>query len=48
VSTVGVIFFPLDLGSKAVKRFDQGWSEFFGAENIYFSIKQLSTINQID
>jgi NADH-ubiquinone oxidoreductase chain 5 len=47
VSTVGVIFFPLDLGSKAVKRFDQGWSEFFGAENIYFSIKQLSTINQI-
>jgi NADH-ubiquinone oxidoreductase chain 5 len=24
VSTVGVIFFPLDLGSKAVKRFDQG------------------------
>nr|YP_010999249.1 NADH dehydrogenase subunit 5 [Rheocricotopus emeiensis]WPM93095.1 NADH dehydrogenase subunit 5 [Rheocricotopus emeiensis] len=46
VSTIGIIFYPLDLGFKSLKSFDQGWSEFFGAQKIYYYMKYFSVINQ--
>nr|WMQ76568.1 NADH dehydrogenase subunit 5 [Austrosimulium sp.] len=38
ISTLGIIKFPLNLGFKALKSFDQGWSEMFGGQAIYDSI----------
>lgn len=46
LSTVGVLNFPLSLGFKTMKSFDQGWSEFLGGQNFYYFIKQFSFINQ--
>nr|YP_010265219.1 NADH dehydrogenase subunit 5 [Allodia pyxidiiformis]UIP57090.1 NADH dehydrogenase subunit 5 [Allodia pyxidiiformis] len=36
LSTLGVIKFPLQLGSYCVKSMDQGWSEYLGGQNLYF------------
>nr|YP_010471471.1 NADH dehydrogenase subunit 5 [Brillia brevicornis]UVG40810.1 NADH dehydrogenase subunit 5 [Brillia brevicornis] len=47
LSTKGVIFGPLDLGNKVVKSFDQGWSEYFGAQNLSKTMVIFSSINQI-
>lgn len=38
ISTLGIIYYPLSSGFKVLKRFDQGWSEFFGGQIIYESI----------
>jgi NADH-ubiquinone oxidoreductase chain 5 len=46
VSTIGIIFYPLVLGSSTFKSFDQGWSEFIGGQKIYFFLKYSSIINQ--
>lgn len=46
LSTIGIIFYPLILGYKSIKSFDQGWSEFVGGQNFYFLIKKFSIINQ--
>nr|YP_010249782.1 NADH dehydrogenase subunit 5 [Rheocricotopus villiculus]QTT60913.1 NADH dehydrogenase subunit 5 [Rheocricotopus villiculus] len=46
VSTIGIIFYPLLLGFKSFKSMDQGWSEFFGPQKIYFYMKYYSIINQ--
>nr|YP_009693791.1 NADH dehydrogenase subunit 5 [Bittacus strigosus]QEI03708.1 NADH dehydrogenase subunit 5 [Bittacus strigosus] len=43
ISTYGVNFYPLLAGQKIVKSFDQGWSEFFGGQNLY---KTLSFYSQ--
>nr|YP_010519758.1 NADH dehydrogenase subunit 5 [Rhaphidophora quadrispina]UXP34381.1 NADH dehydrogenase subunit 5 [Rhaphidophora quadrispina] len=35
ISTYGVNYYPLELGKKVFKVFDQGWSEDFGSQSIY-------------
>jgi NADH-ubiquinone oxidoreductase chain 5 len=46
LSTLGIIFYPLILGYKTIKSFDQGWSEFIGGQKFYSSIKYFSLISQ--
>nr|YP_004934838.1 NADH dehydrogenase subunit 5 [Trichocera bimacula]AET13102.1 NADH dehydrogenase subunit 5 [Trichocera bimacula] len=42
ISTVGVIYYPLVLGMKTMKSFDQGWSEYFGGQMMFYSLKKYS------
>nr|YP_009231562.1 NADH dehydrogenase subunit 5 [Dixella aestivalis]ALZ48583.1 NADH dehydrogenase subunit 5 [Dixella aestivalis] len=42
LSTFGVTYHPLNLGMQVIKSFDQGWSEFFGGQKIYFTMKKYS------
>ncbi|YP_010963485.1 NADH dehydrogenase subunit 5 (mitochondrion) [Anopheles gambiae] len=42
ISTLGVINYPLKLGLYSYKSFDQGWSEFFGGQMVYFQLKNYS------
>nr|WKU83733.1 NADH dehydrogenase subunit 5 [Alipumilio avispas] len=35
ISTYGIVKYPLNIGMMVVKNFDQGWSEFFGSQNLY-------------
>jgi NADH-ubiquinone oxidoreductase chain 5 len=46
LSTLGIIFYPLIIGYKTIKSFDQGWSEFIGGQKFYSLIKYFSLINQ--
>ena len=46
LSTIGIVYYPLSLGFKTIKSFDQGWSEFIGGQNFYYLIKHYSFINQ--
>lgn len=46
ISTRGSIFYPLLLGINVIKRFDQGWREYFGGQKIYSSLKYFSLFNQ--
>nr|YP_009487726.1 NADH dehydrogenase subunit 5 [Anopheles minor]AWB98518.1 NADH dehydrogenase subunit 5 [Anopheles minor] len=42
ISTIGIINYPLKLGLYSYKSFDQGWSEFFGSQMIYYQLKSYS------
>nr|QID04139.1 NADH dehydrogenase subunit 5 [Dacus ciliatus] len=42
ISTYGVINHPLILGGNISKSFDQGWSEYFGGQNMYSELVELS------
>nr|YP_010533718.1 NADH dehydrogenase subunit 5 [Sabethes bipartipes]UXX46869.1 NADH dehydrogenase subunit 5 [Sabethes bipartipes] len=42
ISTLGIIKFPLILGLKCFKIFDQGWSEYFGGQVLYNQLKSYS------
>jgi NADH-ubiquinone oxidoreductase chain 5 len=42
LSTFGINYFPLFMGNYIYKNIDQGWSEYFGRQNIYNNIKSLS------
>nr|YP_010693081.1 NADH dehydrogenase subunit 5 [Dacus durbanensis]WCB98262.1 NADH dehydrogenase subunit 5 [Dacus durbanensis] len=42
ISTYGVVKYPLVLGGDICKSFDQGWSEFFGGQNLYGELTSLS------
>nr|AML25777.1 NADH dehydrogenase subunit 5 [Hydrophilidae sp. BMNH 1274306] len=46
LSTLGVNYYPLYLGSQIYKNLDQGWSEFFGSQNIYLNLKSSSIFMQ--
>nr|YP_010225745.1 NADH dehydrogenase subunit 5 [Paratrichocladius tamaater]UDD74596.1 NADH dehydrogenase subunit 5 [Paratrichocladius tamaater] len=46
LSTTGIVKYPLLLGFKTMKSFDQGWSEYFGGQNFYFIIKSFTMLNQ--
>lgn len=46
LSTTGIVSYPLSIGFKTMKSFDQGWSEFIGGQNFYYLIKKFSFINQ--
>nr|ASM82846.1 NADH dehydrogenase subunit 5 [Phyllothelys shaanxiense] len=46
IFTKGVNQLPLNLGLSSIKYVDLGWSEFFGAQNLYYVLMKLSTFNQ--
>nr|AJW76291.1 NADH dehydrogenase subunit 5 [Mesocapnia arizonensis] len=46
ISTYGVSYVPLNLGSQAVKSFDHGWSEYFGGQGLFQLLGNWSGINQ--
>nr|UPX88415.1 NADH dehydrogenase subunit 5 [Taeniopteryx nebulosa] len=46
ISTYGVSSTPLYIGGTTMKSFDQGWSEFFGAQGLYQLFSDWSKINQ--
>nr|YP_010035954.1 NADH dehydrogenase subunit 5 [Empis separata]QQQ89190.1 NADH dehydrogenase subunit 5 [Empis separata] len=47
LSTYGIIYYPLNLGVHVIKSFDQGWSEYFGAQQLYLYLVYNSKINQV-
>nr|AML25913.1 NADH dehydrogenase subunit 5 [Staphylinidae sp. BMNH 1274216] len=46
LSTFGVNYFFVNLGGLIYKNIDQGWSEKFGSQNIYFNMKNYSICMQ--
>nr|QWB85929.1 NADH dehydrogenase subunit 5 [Glenea licenti] len=46
VSTLGLNKYPLMMGNMYIKSFDQGWEEYYGAQNLSFSMKIMSKILQ--
>ena len=46
LATRGSVFYPLFLGIRVIKRFDQGWREYFGGQHIYKLISYFSIFNQ--
>nr|APX40883.1 NADH dehydrogenase subunit 5 [Psylliodes hispanus] len=44
LSTLGVNYMPIKMGSIYMKTFDQGWFEYYGGQNISSSVKNLSFI----
>nr|YP_010586928.1 NADH dehydrogenase subunit 5 [Agria mihalyii]UZZ45799.1 NADH dehydrogenase subunit 5 [Agria mihalyii] len=47
ISTYGIINYPLMMGNLVVKSFDQGWSEYFGGQRLYYSLVKNSQLNQM-
>nr|YP_010714893.1 NADH dehydrogenase subunit 5 [Callimerus chinensis]WDE20707.1 NADH dehydrogenase subunit 5 [Callimerus chinensis] len=47
ISTLNVNFYPIYLSNMYTKSIDQGWSEYFGSQNIYNSMKSSSQFLQI-
>nr|YP_010728496.1 NADH dehydrogenase subunit 5 [Polypedilum heberti]WEF49737.1 NADH dehydrogenase subunit 5 [Polypedilum heberti] len=47
ISTVGVVFFPLNYGFKLFKFIDQGWTEFFGIQQIFNYFMKMSNFFQM-
>nr|YP_009185795.1 NADH dehydrogenase subunit 5 [Atrecus affinis]ALO70353.1 NADH deshydrogenase subunit 5 [Atrecus affinis] len=46
MSTFGINLYPLYMGKMLYNSLDQGWSEFFGGQQIYFSMKNSSVFSQ--
>nr|ASY98241.1 NADH dehydrogenase subunit 5 [Sphodromantis viridis] len=46
IFTKGVSNLPLMIGFNSFKYIDLGWSEYFGAQNLYFVLMKLSGVNQ--
>nr|QXF68511.1 NADH dehydrogenase subunit 5 [Pseudovates peruviana] len=46
IYTQGVMKLPLIISFKSFKLIDMGWSEYFGAQNVYFIMMKMSSINQ--
>nr|YP_010146921.1 NADH dehydrogenase subunit 5 [Amorphoscelis hainana]QQP01150.1 NADH dehydrogenase subunit 5 [Amorphoscelis hainana] len=46
IFTKGVSKVPLEAGLSSMKMIDLGWSEYFGAQNIYYTYMKASNINQ--
>lgn len=46
ISTFGVNYYPIYLGSLIYKNFDQGWLEYIGAQNIFHRMKNSSLFLQ--
>nr|QLY89618.1 NADH dehydrogenase subunit 5 [Phaonia pallida] len=47
ISTYGIINYSLNTGNIVFKSFDQGWSEYFGGQQLYFYLLKNSQFNQI-
>nr|YP_010239093.1 NADH dehydrogenase subunit 5 [Senotainia albifrons]QTF74340.1 NADH dehydrogenase subunit 5 [Senotainia albifrons] len=46
-STYGIMYYPLNLGMNVMKSFDQGWSEYFGGQQLYMNLVKNSQLNQM-
>uniref|UniRef100_UPI0030030EC2 NADH dehydrogenase subunit 5 n=1 Tax=Phyllothelys werneri TaxID=1661847 RepID=UPI0030030EC2 len=46
IFTKGINQLPLNLGLISIKYNDSGWSEYFGAQNLYYILMKLSSFNQ--
>lgn len=46
ISTFGLNYYPIKLGSKLYKTIDQGWSEYYGRQNLYSKISNTSVFLQ--
>nr|ARB50176.1 NADH dehydrogenase subunit 5 [Rhombodera sp. FY-2017] len=46
IFTKGVNEMPLKIGLSSFKYIDLGWSEYFGAQNLYFILMKMGSINQ--
>nr|WDA93939.1 NADH dehydrogenase subunit 5 [Neorhodesiella sp.] len=46
ISTYGIINYPLNLGFSMIKYFDQGWSEYMGAQQLSNKMIDISKMNQ--
>nr|UFI48272.1 NADH dehydrogenase subunit 5 [Gymnosoma dolycoridis] len=47
MSTYGMINYYLIMGKLTMKIFDQGWSEYFGGQQIYYNLIKNSQLNQM-
>nr|YP_009560228.1 NADH dehydrogenase subunit 5 [Oxysarcodexia avuncula]QAA79126.1 NADH dehydrogenase subunit 5 [Oxysarcodexia avuncula] len=47
ISTYGIMNYSLIVGQMAVKSFDQGWSEYFGGQQLYSNLVKNSQLNQM-
>nr|YP_011001009.1 NADH dehydrogenase subunit 5 [Bellardia viarum]WPN85806.1 NADH dehydrogenase subunit 5 [Bellardia viarum] len=47
ISTYGIINYSLVVGKMVVKSFDQGWSEYFGGQQLYLNLVKNSKLNQM-
>nr|YP_009126995.1 NADH dehydrogenase subunit 5 [Phormia regina]AFZ41163.1 NADH dehydrogenase subunit 5 [Phormia regina]APA38586.1 NADH dehydrogenase subunit 5 [Phormia regina] len=47
ISTYGIINYSLVVGNMVVKSFDQGWSEYFGGQQLYLNLVKNSQLNQM-
>nr|QNV49170.1 NADH dehydrogenase subunit 5 [Janthinomyia sp. PH-2020] len=47
ISTYGLVNSCLTLGKMITKSFDQGWSEYFGGQQIYYNLIKNSQLNQM-
>nr|UJG45183.1 NADH dehydrogenase subunit 5 [Scathophaga inquinata] len=47
ISTYGIMNYSLILGNMVVKSFDQGWSEYFGGQQLYLNLVKNSQLNQM-
>nr|AVE15441.1 NADH dehydrogenase subunit 5 [Hierodula membranacea] len=46
IFTSGINKLPLSMGLNLIKYIDLGWSEYFGAQNLYLVFMKMSSINQ--
>nr|UUF67574.1 NADH dehydrogenase subunit 5 [Tenodera aridifolia brevicollis] len=46
IFTKGVSKLPLTIGLSSIKYIDLGWSEYFGAQNLYYVLMKLSGVSQ--
>nr|UJG45274.1 NADH dehydrogenase subunit 5 [Azelia zetterstedtii] len=47
ISTYGLINYSLIVGNLVIKSFDQGWSEYFGSQQLYLNLMKNSQLNQM-
>nr|AMH85455.1 NADH dehydrogenase subunit 5 [Boettcheria latisterna] len=47
ISTYGILNYSLVVGKSVVKSFDQGWSEYFGGQQLYYNLVKNSQLNQV-
>nr|AML25699.1 NADH dehydrogenase subunit 5 [Staphylinidae sp. BMNH 1274190] len=47
LSTYGVNYYPIYMGDLIYKNMDQGWSEYFGSQNIFYNLKNSSMFFQL-
>nr|QXO90720.1 NADH dehydrogenase subunit 5 [Sarcophaga caerulescens] len=47
ISTYGIMNYSLIVGKLTVKSFDQGWSEYFGGQQLYYNLIKNSQLNQV-
>nr|APX39281.1 NADH dehydrogenase subunit 5 [Psylliodes gougeleti] len=44
LSTLGVYYYPVNLGGCYLKIFDQGWFEYYGGQNLFIFMKKLTLV----